>query len=410
MSRPSQLKRVLSASRRTELLGHYPDAFAERLAQFGPERVHSVVIWTKDPRPLLTHAALREELGRVGQIFLQWTVTGLGGTSLEPNVPPAEEQIALLPEVVGFVGDPRRIHWRYDPLIRIVEGGERLSNIDLGSFRRLARAFAVRGVPAVHASFVTPYPKVLKRLGAAGATLELPEAEERGGVLDGFAQAAAAEGLQLITCCEPGRPTGGASTAICWPRFTPPESPAALTADRASARGAAALSASTSAGTFRVRAAASTATLTPHRGSYGHRSILRLPEAGGRRIDMPACPHCGYEYQGDPPRCPDCGFDLTPAPAPDRAGTGGEYVTLATIDDPAEALVLRASLEEAGVPTLMHTFRPESNELAAVEQDIAEPYAVLLVPADRLVDAETLLEALRRVPPQWPQGLEPEEG
>ena len=311
-----------------------------------------MVIWTKDPRPLLTHAALAGDLAAWG------------------NVPPVDRHragrhLSGAERAAGGGADRtpagrRRLRGRppphplaLDPLIRIVEGGERLSNIDLGSFRRLARAFAVRGVPAVHASFVTPYPKVLKRLGAAGATLELPEAEERGGVLDGFAEAAAAEGLQLITCCEPGRPMGRCIDGDLLAAFTPPESPAALTADRASARGAAALSASTSAGTFRVRAAASTATLTPHRGSYGHRSILRLPEAGGRRIDMPACPHVDRSTRGIPLAAPTAA-STSPRPRAGSGRDGGEYVTLATIDDPAEALVLRASLEEAGVPTLIY--------------------------------------------------------
>jgi hypothetical protein len=169
-----QRKQVLSASRRTELLGHYPDAFAARLEQIGPARVHSVVIWTKDPRHLLCHERLREALRGVGQVFLQWTVTGLGGTALEPAVPPAEEQCALLPEIIGFLGDPRRLHWRYDPLITVTRRDERISNLDRPLVRRLAEAFARHRVPAVHTSFVTPYPKVLRRMRAAGLELDVP--------------------------------------------------------------------------------------------------------------------------------------------------------------------------------------------------------------------------------------------
>jgi hypothetical protein len=207
MSRASR-PQVLSASRRTELLGHYPDAFAARLEQIGPARVHTVVIWTKDPRHLLSHQRLREALRGVGQVFLQWTVTGLGGTALEPAVPAAEAQCALLPEVVGFLGDPRRLHWRYDPLIAARQGGERISNLELPRFRWLAETFSRQGVPAVHVSFVTPYPKVRRRLEAAGLELDLPEAEARARLLAEMEEAAAARGLRLITCCEPGRPMG----------------------------------------------------------------------------------------------------------------------------------------------------------------------------------------------------------
>lgn len=204
----TQRKQVLSASRRTELLGHYPDVFAARLEEIGAARVHSVVVWSKDPRHLLSHARLREALRGVGQLFLQWTVTGLGGTLLEPDVPAAEEQCALLPEMVSFLGDSRRLHWRYDPLIAVRRGGERVSNLDLSLFRQLAEAFARHGVPAVHTSFATAYPKVLRRMQAAGVELERPDPAARARVLEGMEAAAGALGLRLIACCEPGRPVG----------------------------------------------------------------------------------------------------------------------------------------------------------------------------------------------------------
>ena len=50
----------------------------------GPDRIHTVVLWTKDPTNLLRHPALRRALSGVGQVFIHWTVTGLGGTFLEP--------------------------------------------------------------------------------------------------------------------------------------------------------------------------------------------------------------------------------------------------------------------------------------------------------------------------------------
>lgn len=202
------LGRVLSASRRTELAAHYPDAFAARLEEIGPERVHSVVVWTKDPRNLLTHARLRGALQHVGQVFLQWTITGLGGSFLEPCVPPAEEQVAELPDLVEFVGDARRIHWRYDPLVAVRHAEGMVTNIDLSRFRGLAEPVARAGVPAVHTSFVTLYPKVERRLRRLGAELLPPTPERRAEFLDEMESAAAEFGLKLITCCEPGRPNG----------------------------------------------------------------------------------------------------------------------------------------------------------------------------------------------------------
>ena len=86
--------KIISASRRTELVGHYPDHLLRRLRDLGPDTIHTLVIWTKDPTNLLHHRPLREALSSVGQLFVHWTITGLGGTFLEPNVPPPDDQLA----------------------------------------------------------------------------------------------------------------------------------------------------------------------------------------------------------------------------------------------------------------------------------------------------------------------------
>ena len=198
--------RVLSASRRTELLGHFPDLLAERVEAADPARIHTVVLWSKDPRPLLSHARLREALSRVGQVFLHWTVTGLGGTFLEPGVPSAEAQLALAEEIVAYLGDPRRLHWRYDPLLSVTRDNARLSNLDLALFRGLAKPFARVGVTAVHTSFATPYPKLLRRFATAGVELEEQDDARRRAFLTALAGEAASLGMEVKTCSEPGFP------------------------------------------------------------------------------------------------------------------------------------------------------------------------------------------------------------
>jgi len=202
----AKLKKVVSASRRTELLDHYPDHLARRLRQLDPENLHTLVLWTKHPANLLHHPDLRRLLPRVGQLFLHWTITGLGGTFLEPNVPPPDQQLALLDDVVARLGDPRRLHWRYDPLLSARREAERVTNLDLDLFRSLAEPIARAGVPAVHTSFVTLYPKVVRRLAAAGVEVETHHPDARRDFLSRLSQAASDLGLQLLTCCEPGFP------------------------------------------------------------------------------------------------------------------------------------------------------------------------------------------------------------
>ncbi len=199
---------VVSASRRTELLGHYPEHLAERVLALGPGRVHTVVVWTKDVRNLLGHEGVRAALRGVGQVFLHWTITGLGGTFLEPKAPSPWEQAALVEEAVAAVGDPRRLHWRYDPLISAASGGERATNLDLELFGALAARFGRAGVPVVRTSFATIYPKVARRLAAAGVQAEEFAAEARREFLGRLREAAGRWGLELITCCEPGFPIG----------------------------------------------------------------------------------------------------------------------------------------------------------------------------------------------------------
>ena len=225
------MKQLVSASRRTELLAHYPDYFVRRLRDLGPGTIHTVVIWTKDATNLLRHEPLRETLSEVGQVFVHWTVTGLGGTFLEPNVPPACEQLALLDDVVTYVGEPHRIHWRYDPLISALRGEQRASNVNLELFRTLAEPLARAGVPAIHTSFVTLYRKVLRRLAAAGVTVEEFGPEARRRFLDQMEGAANKLEMRLLTCCEPGYPRQSCINGELLARLHPTREP--CRADRA---------------------------------------------------------------------------------------------------------------------------------------------------------------------------------
>jgi hypothetical protein len=201
-----QLPLVVSASRRTDLVAHYPDYLIERLQKIGPSRIHTIVLWTKDPSNLLSHQALRQTLRETGQVFLHWTVTGLGGSWMEPNVPRWQEQVALLPDIAAFVGDARRIHWRYDPLVTAQREAETVSNANTSSFGLLADNIARTGVPAVHVSFVSMYAKVVKRLAKAGIEFTVYQEQDRRQLLLELTEAASQRGLQLLTCCEPGFP------------------------------------------------------------------------------------------------------------------------------------------------------------------------------------------------------------
>lgn len=201
-----RLKTVLSASRRTELTAHYPDLLAHRIEEFGLHRVHTLVIWSKDPRNLLRHRRLHEVVSAIPQVFVHWTMTGLGGTLLEPGVPRPGILLPFLPELTAWLGGPERLHWRYDPLLEVRWKNRTLGNLDPEVFAGLAQEFARHGVATVHTSFATLYPKVVRRFANAGLVAREPSPGQQEELLDALAERAARLGLRMLTCNHPGHP------------------------------------------------------------------------------------------------------------------------------------------------------------------------------------------------------------
>ncbi|SMC00145.1 protein of unknown function [Thermanaeromonas toyohensis ToBE] len=196
------MKVVVSLSRRTE-----PYFYAEKLAQvlisrYPPPRVHTVVIWTKFPQVVLS--TMRGVLKKYDQLYVHLTVTGLGGTPLEPRVPRPEEVLARLPELIDFLGDPRRLRLRPDPLVVLERGKKILSNIE--KVPEIIREAARAGVRDFSTSFMEVYPKVQRRLASQGfKALEL-SLKERREIWENLATTAAEEGATLYACCIPGWP------------------------------------------------------------------------------------------------------------------------------------------------------------------------------------------------------------
>jgi hypothetical protein len=109
--------RVISASRRTDLPGWHAEWLAARLGGLRTP-VHSVFFWTRFPAAFVRPGPLRDALRAVENPFVNLTITGLGGTPLEPRVPPTDEVFAALPALIDLLrGQPERVRWRCDPLL-----------------------------------------------------------------------------------------------------------------------------------------------------------------------------------------------------------------------------------------------------------------------------------------------------
>ncbi len=212
---------ILSASRRTDLPAYYPDELTRRLERrvrgMRVYELYGVVLWSKDPTPLLSGRRLRRLEPLLTNPALQLTITGLGGTGWEPGVPPAASLVKRLPDLVdGLLGGAgARLRWRFDPIWR------RQGLWD--SFERIADGVAAVGGRTCTFSFPTEFclrGSMARRYRALG--ISPPTPGERAELLAELAERAAPRGLELRCCAQPEvlelAPSGAVEPAQCVPR------------------------------------------------------------------------------------------------------------------------------------------------------------------------------------------------
>lgn len=144
---------------------------------------------------------MQDLLAAYDQLYLHFTITGLGGTLIEPGVPDHRAALAQLPELAALAGDPRRVSVRFDPLLFWEERGHARTNLDI--FPSVAEAAAAVGIRDIRVSFAQWYGKAVRRAGVRGLAFYVPsEAEQRSLALD-LAAISAARGLALHACSQP---------------------------------------------------------------------------------------------------------------------------------------------------------------------------------------------------------------
>jgi len=204
--------RIISASRRTDLPGFHPDECAARLSRLR-KPVHSVFFWTRYPGALHRPSLLGDTV-RYGieNALVHLTVTGLGGTRLEPHVPDTESTLADVPPLIeALKGEPRRIIWRFDPVL--------LEKMTPETFAPLAERFGAMGVRRCVISF--PALMSLKGSLVSAYARHGISRHERGEKRDAalrLAEAGQRHGVALSACCQPKlvKDCGGAVTeAAC---------------------------------------------------------------------------------------------------------------------------------------------------------------------------------------------------
>jgi len=219
---------VISASRRTDIPMHFsswlangirsgfvdvPQPYTGRVRRVSllPEDVHTIVLWSKDFRPLLQNVGgVREALAGYAQVYCHLTITGLGGTSLEPSIAPWQEVASQLPDLIAFAGDARRVSVRYDPIVHWYEGQTTKSNLSFAE--PILREVSRSGITAVRTSFATLYGKVRKRKGWRWYD---PTRVERLQITQELVALAHSLGLTLYSCSQNDLQLAGAVPSRC---------------------------------------------------------------------------------------------------------------------------------------------------------------------------------------------------
>lgn len=211
---------VFSASRLVDLAMWYPQV----LINYYNDAVtrgwepHTLMIWTKYPKSLFReplHSFLVDIQRQGVQVCLQLTITGMGGTEIEPGVPAWEDAVATIPSVAEFIGDVRRIKLRIDPQLRYRDAvGGVHSNYAL--FEPIMAACARLGIEDFAISFAEneQFKKVVSRFRKRGWKLDAPDAAERLQIAERMKAIAAKYGVNISACAVPGLPTSHCLDAV----------------------------------------------------------------------------------------------------------------------------------------------------------------------------------------------------
>ncbi|MGQ9472092.1 MAG: DUF1848 family protein [Candidatus Aminicenantales bacterium] len=211
------LKKVVSASRRSDLVAHFPGWLAEALAKekvavsrrirrpqvvdLRPSSVHTLVLWSKDFSHLLSNKfSLLDLCQKYDQIFFHLTVTGLGGTLVERHVPAPETTLAQVKPLIAIAKDKARLSLRFDPVVFWFEGKRLKSNLEF--FPLLAKQASSYGLRQVRFSFAQWYPKAIRRAAQAGFPYFDPPESEKLEAAAWLSKVAEAYDIELLACAQ----------------------------------------------------------------------------------------------------------------------------------------------------------------------------------------------------------------
>lgn len=245
--------RVISASRRTDLVAFFPECLSmviqeEKALVYGPsgrtyqvdlnpKHIHTFVLWSKNFDNLNANRfGLLEALRRYDQLYLHFTITGLGGTFIEKGVPSPEEALTQLEPLVKIAGRPERISVRFDPVVYWKERDSLRTNLHF--FEKLAAQLHPLGIKDIRFSFAQWYNKAKLRSKKHGFVYVDPPVEEKIKDARYLADVARRWGMNLYACSQsflddvPGVTPSSCINGPCLEHLHPFQAPASSKKDR----------------------------------------------------------------------------------------------------------------------------------------------------------------------------------
>lgn len=208
-------KIVLSVSRRTDIPAFYMPWFMDqvmrgcievvnpfngraRLVSVSPQRVHTMVFWSKNFDPFLAegHGERLQDMGY--NLFFNFTINS-HSPILEPRVPALDQRIDQLRQLCRRFG-AASVQWRFDPICHFTTSADGIQT-NLADFEAIAAAAGDCGIDCCITSFMDHYRKIARRTGSTVTFLE-PDPARRTTLLLNMEKALTPLGIQLVLCCE----------------------------------------------------------------------------------------------------------------------------------------------------------------------------------------------------------------
>jgi hypothetical protein len=211
----TELKQILSVSRRTDIPAFYMPWFMEQVVRgeitvinpfnqqarrvpVSPDRFHTMVFWSKNFGPFLEghYGDVLQSMGY--HLFFNFTINSRS-RQLEPLMPELNQRLGQLKQLCRRFG-PETVQWRFDPICHF-RTRDHVIRDNLADFQTIAAAAGEYGIGLCISSFMDHYRKVSRRTGG-GLTFLEATLSERIDILTTMEATLLSLNIQLALCCE----------------------------------------------------------------------------------------------------------------------------------------------------------------------------------------------------------------